>query len=103
MQAVVLSEVNGCPLGCSCEKCLAYGYTERLVLENTDTLIFSGPIMTRLPVSNFHSMIGMVNLTYKNFYNYPLGEIAKLKATYSEFMPGLSRMYLTLRPDERKE
>jgi len=79
------------------------GFTERLILENPDTLIYSGPIMTRLPVSNFHTMVGMVNLTYKSFHTYALGDLVKLKATYSDFMPGLSRIYLTLRPDEHKD
>ena len=48
-------------------------------------------------------MIGHVNLTYRAFHTFALTDIDKLKSTYSDFMPGLSRMYLTVRPDERKE
>ena len=59
--------------------------------------------MVRLPVSNFHQMVGHVNLTYKSFHSFALADISKLKSTYTNFLPGLNKLYLTLRPDERRE
>ena len=59
--------------------------------------------MLRLPVSNYHQMVGNISLTYRTFYNFQLLDIVKMKSTYSEFMPGLARIYFTLRPDDRKE
>lgn len=59
--------------------------------------------MLRLPVSNLYQMVGNVSLNYKTFHNYSLRDIVKMKATYVDAPPGLTKLIFTIKPSEKKE
>lgn len=59
--------------------------------------------MIRLPVSNLYKMNGLVTLTYKTFYRHALGDVVKLKYTYVDAIPGLFKIFVTIKPKEFKE
>ena len=73
------------------------------MLQNPETVIFSGPVMVRQPVSNHYRMVGNVVLTYTTFLNLQIKDIFKLKCTFQDFPQGLRKIVLTGKGDDRKE
>lgn len=77
------NKATGCPPSCTCENCTFLGYNKVMFVADEDQIVYGGPVMVRLPVSNLFQMIGQVSLSYKTFHNYSLRDIVKLKATYA--------------------
>jgi len=67
-----------------------------MTLSHKESVLFSGPVMIRQPVSNHYKMIGSISVDYNCFHSHSIKSIDKLKCSYLDSPVGLRKVVVSL-------